>query len=276
MRNYILFFLVLVGCSSSPYAHRLAVCAIFKNEAPWLREWIAYHRDVLGVTRFYLYNNESTDEYQEVLRPFIEGGLVELLEWDSADPSHLAVGDFMDAPWSGAQLGAYNDCLKKRALGQAQWVAMIDIDEFIVPVDGVKAFYKVLSRAEKHGKGTVSLEWRTFGTSEVEELVEGELLIEKLTRRARDDHPANGAVKSIHRPEAVDFCLVHIAGKLKPNFGAKTFKPNVARLNHYWFRTEKACLGKRKQAKEINPEFFEPFNEIEDQTILQYLPLVNL
>src|SRR5579872_6224210 len=157
MKKFIVLLLILCACSSSsPYPHRLAVCAIFKNEAPWMKEWIDYHHDVLGVNRFYLYNNESSDNYMAVLQPFIDDGIVELIDWDSADPSHIVKGAFMDVPWAGEQIGAYNDCLKNRAFGQAQWVAMIDIDEFIVPVNGVKAFYKLLKDAEKHHKGTVS------------------------------------------------------------------------------------------------------------------------
>ena len=39
---------------------RLAIGAIIKNEAPYLLEWVAYHR-VLGVERFFIADNGSTD-----------------------------------------------------------------------------------------------------------------------------------------------------------------------------------------------------------------------
>lgn len=262
----ILIFLILTACSS-PYPHRLAVCAIFKNEAPWLKEWLSYHRDVLGVSHFYLYNNESTDDYRAVLQPYIDDGVVELIDWDSKDPSHLAYGAFMDAPWCAAQLGAYNDCLKTRALGVAKWVAMIDIDEFIVPLNGIDAFYKLLEDAERRKKGTVSIHWKVFGTSGVEELAEGELLTQKLVRRAKEDLAWNQLVKSIHRPEAVAFCLIHIAEKLKPNYGAKTFKKDQVQINHYWTRTAKFCAQKRK----TDPVFLESLNEVEDLSIVSLL-----
>lgn len=266
MRKWFCFFLLLCSCSSSPYTYRLAICAIFKNEAPWLKEWLAYHRNVLKVDHFYLYNNESSDSYLQVLQPYIDQGIVEVIDWDSANPDHLAQGNFMDAPWSAAQLGAYNDCLKKRALGKAEWVAMIDIDEFIVPVNGVKSLYDLLSKAEKNKRGTVSLYWRVFGTSWVQDLAAGELLTEKLTWRAADDHPWNQLVKSIHRPEAIDFCLVHIAEKLKPGFGSRTLKPEQVRIHHYWSRTEKAFMEKRGCGQELAP-----FHKVEDTTIHQYL-----
>ncbi|MBU6446567.1 MAG: glycosyltransferase family 92 protein, partial [Verrucomicrobia bacterium] len=183
----------------------------------------------------------------------------------------LSEGSFMDAPWSAAQLGAYNDCLKQRALGKAKWVAMIDIDEFIVPVKGVASFYALLDRAETHKKGTVSMYWRVFGTSGVKELKEGERLIEKLTLRAADDHPSHRLVKSIHRPEAVDFCLVHIADKLKPGYGAKTFKADAVRIHHYWTRTEQAFIEKRNGGKALDVAQLEPLHQVQDTTIHQYL-----
>src|SRR5262245_21968687 len=47
--------------------HALAVCAIFKDEAKFLDEWIRFHARV-GVTRFYLYDNGTRDHEYEVLR----------------------------------------------------------------------------------------------------------------------------------------------------------------------------------------------------------------
>lgn len=267
--------LVFCSCTEQPtHPRELSICAIFKNEAQWFKEWIIYHRDVVGVEHFYLYNNESTDDYQSVLAPFIKEGIVEVFDWDSKSREHLAFGAFMDSPWNAAQLGAYNDCLKNKALGISKWVAMIDVDEFIVPANGKKKFYQLLKKAEKDNKGTVSIHWRMFGTSGVDALKDGELLIEKMLRRSKDDHSTNKAVKSIHRPEAVDFCLIHIAEKLKPGFGAKTLKPHLVQLNHYWTRTSKFCEKKRHFTKQNRPELFEALDQTQDTLILQYVPQI--
>lgn len=268
----LLVFFCFSCTSQSPYKYHLSICAIFKNEAEWLQEWILYHHKVLGVEHFYLYNNESTDEYEAILKPFIEKGLVELYDWDSETPDHLAFGAFMDAPWNAAQIGAYNHCLKRCALGISKWVAMIDIDEFIVPKRGIKSFYRLLDRAKKKHKGSVSIHWRMFGTSGVERLEDGEFLTEKLLKRSRDIDPKNQTVKSIHRPEAVDFCIIHIADQLNPGFGEKTFKPEIVQLNHYWTRTASFCREKRGYSYENQQELFESLNEIEDRAILKYVP----
>jgi len=93
--------------------HELAVCAIFREEAPFLDEWISFHLGV-GATHFYLYNNFSTDDFRSVLASWIERGVVTLIEW----------------PVPVGQVPAYRDCLK-RARWDCRWVAFLDIDEFL-------------------------------------------------------------------------------------------------------------------------------------------------
>jgi len=95
------------------YRHELAMCAIFREEAPFLDEWLEFHAAV-GATHFYLYNNFSTDDFRRVLQPWIARGVVTLTDWP------VAVG----------QLSAYRHCLK-RAGRECRWLALIDIDEFL-------------------------------------------------------------------------------------------------------------------------------------------------
>lgn len=255
------FFLTLLcllsfSCSSS-HKHRLAICAMFQNEAPWLKEWITYHHKVLGVDHFYLYNNDSTDDFMKILQPYIDNGMVELIDWSSNDPSHWVTEINYLVPWIAVQVNAYKDCLKNRALGKSRWVALIDIDEFIVPAKGVKSFYETIRSLEKKGKGSIQMFWRCFGTSDIEALKEGELMVENLVWRSHDDHPWNTLFKSIHRPEAVTTLNPHGADKLKKPYRRYTLPREQATIHHYWTRTEQVCLEKRNLSKSLNPEFFE-------------------
>jgi Glycosyl transferase family 2 len=59
--------------NQSPKSH-IAICLIVKNEAPYLLEWIAYHR-VIGVDRFLIYNNDSTDETSSILEHLDRAGI---------------------------------------------------------------------------------------------------------------------------------------------------------------------------------------------------------
>ncbi len=269
-----LFLFALLGTvlfffSSPRYAYRLTIGAMFKNEAPWLKEWIVYHHEVLGVEHFYLYNNDSTDDYRAVLEPFIKAGLVELIDWSSSDPANEIPGEY-ESPWLSFQVGAYNDCLKKKAYRKARWVAIIDIDEFIVPVHGVDSFWKFLDAAEKRRKGSLKFMWRNFGTSSVWRLEEGEFLTQKLVRRYEDDTYMNNWCKSIHCPEAIVFCSIHDTGKLAPHYRRGMADPSEIRIHHYWTRTEEECEKKRGLARPEADQKLEEGNHVLDETMLQY------
>jgi len=93
--------------------HELAVAAIFREEAPFLEEWLNFHRGV-GVGHFYLYNNFSTDHFEAVLEPWIANGMATLHDW----------------PVRAGQLAAYRHCIRHYRR-QARWIAFIDIDEFL-------------------------------------------------------------------------------------------------------------------------------------------------
>ena len=45
---------------------KIAVCAIFKDEAPYLLEWLAFHK-MIGVDLFFLYDNDSSDGGSELI-----------------------------------------------------------------------------------------------------------------------------------------------------------------------------------------------------------------
>ena len=90
----------------------LSACAIYRNEAPYLREWIDFHR-LVGVERFFLYDNGSDDEHRDVLARY-RGDLVVVREWDQ----------------SPGQLAAYEHCLAEHG-SESRWIAFIDVDEFL-------------------------------------------------------------------------------------------------------------------------------------------------
>ena len=105
------FFLLLTGFSafSSEYKYKFAICSMFKNEAKFLKEWIEFHR-LIGAEHFYLYNNESTDNYLEVLKPYIDKNIVELIDWESTE-EHAIFG-IDNNLWVPYQIGAFTDCIK--------------------------------------------------------------------------------------------------------------------------------------------------------------------
>jgi hypothetical protein len=159
----------------------LAICAVYRDEAPYLSEWLEFHR-IVGVERFFLYNNRSTDDHAEVLAPYVADGLV-------------MVHDCPDVP---AALRVHVDCIERHR-DDARWIAFIDIDEFLFSPTG-RTVPEVLEDYEKWPAVVVNLAW--FGTSGHVTKPSG-LVIENYVRRAADGSRRNRIVKSIVDPRRV-------------------------------------------------------------------------
>lgn len=245
------------------YPYQFAVCTMFKNEAPRIKEWLDYHIN-LGAEHFYLYDNESTDNIHEVLFPYIDSGIVELIKWPSVKKNGLwGIDDNTFVPY---QLGAFNNCIKKKALGKAQWLAIIDVDEYIVPTEGKKAFISLLEEGVRQKVGSYELHWLVFGTSNVWEIPKGEKLTKYLVYRSELSHPWNKLTKSIHRPEAVNTCWVHIAENLHKGYKKKMLSIEKFRIHHYWTGPEKRLLEKRGSSK--SNKYNTEFNMVYDPSIM--------
>ena len=123
--------------------YHISLCIMFKDEAPYLREWIEYHR-LIGVDHFYLYNNNSSDNYEMVIKPYIEQNIVTLIDW----------------PHQHAQVDGYEDCIQ-RFQSESDWIGFIDVDEFLVPVDE-ESLVSFLDRFSH--RPAVLIYWRFFGS----------------------------------------------------------------------------------------------------------------
>ncbi len=119
----------LEKCIKESKKYNLSICAVFKNEERYLREWIEYHR-LIGVDHFYLYDNCSKDRSIDILIPYIREGLVTLIHWPDRIPEENV------SEWAlSTQLPAYENVAKYRGLNATKWLAFIDVDEYLVPVE---------------------------------------------------------------------------------------------------------------------------------------------
>lgn len=258
----------------------LSICAIFRNEARFLREWIEYHR-LLGVEHFYLFNNLSTDDYASVLAPYIEEGVVELFQW----PYQPRI----EKNWTKVQCRAYNSIVKTRG-HETYWLAIIDIDEFIVPVQpqDLKTFLKKYQKYAGLG-----INWQIYGTSFVDHIPEDQTLIGTLTLKAPRNLDRNRFVKTIFQPGKVievkkpHHCIYkkgyyHVTENKEPFAENKSITDSVSvskiRINHYVYRDEEFFYGeKQRRFLEWFPDAksleMEPnYNRVEDPIMLRYVP----
>ncbi len=243
--------------------HYLAVCAIAKNEGPYFSEWIEWHRR-LGVEKFYIYDNESTDGTKEILKPFIRSGIVEYRYW----------------PGRRQQLPAYDDCLERHRLS-ARWIAFIDLDEFIVPVkDG--SIPEFLQRFEN--VPAVEINWLIYGSGGAKTKTAGTMM-ERFKRHSVPSHYLNRHVKSIVNPRRV-FTMIgcheaaRISGhatdshgeRIRKNFRDREPQQDVIRINHYAVKSYEEFLGKQARGRARGNgsrtlEYFKQYdlNDIEDE-----------
>lgn len=154
---------------------RLAVGAIFRNEAAYIAEWIEFHQRQ-GVERFYLYENNSTDDWESAIAPY--RGVIELHRW----PDHPG------------QFSAYADCIRRHRR-DTRWIAFIDLDEFLFCPRG-DTLPDVLERFPR--VAAVCANWRTYGTSGHIDAVHP--VTAHYSLRAPDEHPVNAHIKSIVFP----------------------------------------------------------------------------
>lgn len=189
----ILFFITFISTAFAQQKYNLSVCAIFKNEAPYFKEWIEYHK-LVGVNHFYLYNNGSTDNFEEVLKPYVENGDVTLINWPNQHVEHWK--NYMWAWVYTTQVSAYENAIQK-AWSESKWIAPIDIDEFIVPI-AADSIPEILCKYEASHPG-IQINWRVYGTSNLMDLPNDKLLIEALTLQSFEECQLNKSYKSIFK-----------------------------------------------------------------------------
>lgn len=180
LKSLLVHSFFLVNCYAFEY--QLGVCCIFRDEALYLKEWIEYHRKV-GVEHFWLYNNNSTDDFMFVLQDYIAKGVVELIECPSSYEGvqlfdHNAVIEIFNK----TQESAYDDAITK-SKGVAKWLALIDSDEFLVPVQE-ETVIECLEKRFNNVAG-VGVNWQCYGTSHIANLDPNKLMIEQLVMKKK-------------------------------------------------------------------------------------------
>ena len=171
------YFAQLKRDKKTKFEHELSVVAIMKNEGPYLKEWLDFHI-LVGVTKFFLYDNESTDDTFKILKPYIESGIV----------------DYTYYPGRAMQKPAYHDAVKKHC-DKTRYMALIDLDEFLVPVKH-KTLPDFLNTLPRFSQLIIS--WVNYGSNGHKKKPRG-LVIENYTKCGKKRY----GVKSIINPRLI-------------------------------------------------------------------------
>lgn len=264
----------LSGVCNKKFEDYVAIVAIAKDEAKNIKEWIEFHK-LIGIDRFYFYDNESSDNTKEVLKPYIEDGSVVY---------HYIEG-------KSKQNAVYSDAIY-RYKNNTTWMAIIDIDEYIVPIekDNIKNFLKDY---EKYP--AVVINWILFDSNGYEKHPENKLITEAYTRISKKP-PKEYTIKSIIKPKEVEgitsphFCYYkNNKQAVNENFEkifddnwaykTKTLSVNKIRLNHYYSKSFDDYINKinkgyadRTGKREILPDLVNFPETAFDYVIQKYVP----
>ncbi|MGH7044456.1 MAG: glycosyltransferase family 2 protein [Acetobacteraceae bacterium] len=126
--------------------HRAAIIACARDETAYIAEWLTYHR-AIGFGHVFLYcNDDDPGPLFAAVLPFLQG----------PDPFVT----FHHYPLQGEQFRMYLHALAHYR-GEAEWIAFLDIDEFLALRDG--GSLDDLLDAIPPDQGCLLLHWLMFG-----------------------------------------------------------------------------------------------------------------
>ena len=217
----------------------LALVTIAKNESKYIREWVVYHK-VIGVDRIYLYDNESTDGMIDLIKPFIDEGFVIVTK---------IIGQKQ-------QLNANNDAIRR--FGKyCKYMAFIDLDEMIMPLDKSKSLVDIINHiiALNPNAGGIAVNWCMFGSSNHEKKPNGLVCENFLWRAKLPGGKGTECIKTIAIPECVKkykqphypiykkgFFNINTFGIIVPEWYSKIENYHLLKINHYFTKSKQEWI----------------------------------
>lgn len=268
------YFNVIKSDKTKKFKNEVAIGAIMKNEGPYLKEWLDFHI-LVGVNKFFLYDNDSTDDTVKILKPYIKRGIVEYNYW----------------PGKAKQMSAYYDILKKHT-NDTRWLALIDLDEFLVPVehDTVPEFLHTLPS----NFAQLIVTWIMYGSSGHVHKPDG-LVMENFKHHGK----IGAGVKSIVNPRLlVEYTNMHanfVGGWTIDNNGKKLGRVNQShnppasnklRCNHYYTKSYDEYIARLNRGSATTqstqsyrgPEKFKQYdtNEVYDDVMDRFIEKLHI
>lgn len=248
--------------------HYASICAIIKDEDKDVREWLNYHF-LIGFEHVLVFDNNSRTPLKESLADFISNGLVTVV----------------DFPLKHAQqLSAYMSALKYWG-NNTRWLAFIDADEFVVPLekDDIRDFLDDYTQY-----AGVGANWTMFSSNGHVKRPEGGILENYTACLGLNPH-----IKSIVQPSMThaaksphhfiytcsNFCA-NEDGVPVPGFNTYPLATKI-RINHYYYKSrndfqEKIDRGLATQMKNDRERSINDFDShlenptYEDRAILRF------
>lgn len=223
----------------------VTLCAIARNEGPYLLEWIAWHR-LAGMERIVIYSNESDDGSDDLLARLGALGIIDYRPWPGVEGR-------------SSQLAAYQDAVVRC---ETRWIAFLDLDEFLNLKNNatVGDFLAGLPA----DTGAVGINWRVFGSSGHLDKQPG-LVMERFPHAAPLDHPTSRQTKTIavaadiykvtaHRVRLMRHGRRYVDAAGAPLDPGRGFAPGnhaLIQVNHYVLKSRAEFESKRARGSAL-------------------------
>lgn len=248
-------FLLLKSPSINGKKYNVVICGMFKDEAPFLKEWIEYHL-IIGIDHLYLYNNNSTDNYAEILEPYINQKIITLIDW----------------PYDHSQMECYKH-FHDTYRHETMWYTYLDIDEFFCLRDNIT----IMDWLQNHKHyPVIFVNWLMFGTSGQMKHDYSTLVIEQYINcwgnldscgkcLINSDYELSNFNGMVHHSAEANLKIIGKKFPIKPftqwgkvykgqnDNNRECFNINKASIwiNHYWSKAWDIYDGKRKKTDVI-------------------------
>ncbi len=254
------------------FLYDLAVVSMLKNEGPYLKEWLDYHI-LAGVDHFFIYDHNSPDNMKEILRPYVERGIVTCIF----------------APDKRKQVDTFNEAVQLYRFF-CRYMTFIDGDEFIFPQSN-KSILEVTDEIfqNKSTAGGLVINWIMYGSNNLEKADYSKGVLERFTRHA---NKLKDTIKTIANPRKVDYMftphyMVYFDGYHQLDEVSLHFFPNTNYkisdkiiMNHYFYKSHEefqnkmarnsAAYGKNPEERLKKTFSHEESNDVYDDSILKY------
>jgi len=222
--------------------------AVFKNESHILKEWIEhylYH----GIEHIYMINDNSTDEFLDILQPYLQNNTVTLY--------NAGIYDYKGGSWPQAEY--YNKYFLKH-LNETKWFGIFDLDEFLYSPKHLDLKIPLKDFEDKH---QLQINWVHFGSNGFKEQPNG--VVNNFLLRGEYNSINNGpngkynSYKSIINSNySQDFISLGIHRHIKQNIIdtniSFNLKEPIMLVNHYAIQSVEAW-NKRSKTSNIGNHY---------------------
>ena len=259
---------------NNEFKYDLTFTAIVKDEALYIEEWILFHL-LVGVKKFYIYDNGSKDNTYDVLKKFIDLGIVE----------------YKYLPGKNMQLFSYMHSIYSHK-NETKYMGFIDADEFVFPVIDENLIDVIDPTINEYNASGIGINWRMYGSNNNINRVEG-LIIENYKQRALDSFDPNKHVKTICNPRNVLFFRtphnpIYFKGNNIDENGKIITGPfnyngtcNKLRINHYFTKSVEEYVIKMNRGRadsyrkrDMSDFYRHDKNDIYDYIMEKYVNLI--